>query len=201
MAKRSAVQSEKLTAANLDRVISLLGAEKPITKKAACELLGIAYNTTRLNSLLKDHTDKQNYFREQVEKKKGTPASESEIALIISGYLVDGKDLTSIARSLYRGVTFVRSILVKYNVPLRTSGSDSYINPALIPESCIRDEFEVGSVVYSARYESLAEIRGTYPGQPNSYRIWLLSEKWQQFAYQPPWELADMSHLAKYLQQ
>ena len=36
-------------------VIAKLEAEKPITKKAACELLGIAYNTTRLDNLIQEY--------------------------------------------------------------------------------------------------------------------------------------------------
>ena len=50
--KRSALEEEKMTDANILRVISLLEpkeeGKQPITKKAACEILGMAYNTTRL---------------------------------------------------------------------------------------------------------------------------------------------------------
>jgi hypothetical protein len=40
-------REEKLSEANINKVIELLAAEKPITKKEACEILHIAYNTTR----------------------------------------------------------------------------------------------------------------------------------------------------------
>ena len=42
---------ENLTDSNIKNVISLLEAEKPITKKEACDILNISYNTTRLNKL------------------------------------------------------------------------------------------------------------------------------------------------------
>ena len=39
---------EKLDSANIQRVIDLLEQDEPITKKEACEMLNIRYNTTRL---------------------------------------------------------------------------------------------------------------------------------------------------------
>ena len=52
-------QEEKLTPSNIDYVISLLEAEKPITKKDACAILCIAYNTTRLQQIIDKHKEKQ----------------------------------------------------------------------------------------------------------------------------------------------
>ena len=39
---------EKLDDINIKRVIDALESEIPITKKDACEILNISYNTTRL---------------------------------------------------------------------------------------------------------------------------------------------------------
>ena len=54
MAKRGVKKQdhERLDDATIGRVVSLLGAEKPITKKAACETLNISYNTARLKKII-----------------------------------------------------------------------------------------------------------------------------------------------------
>lgn len=45
-------EGEKLTPSNIEKVIGLLEIEKPISKKDACELLNISYNTTRLARII-----------------------------------------------------------------------------------------------------------------------------------------------------
>jgi hypothetical protein len=69
----------------------------------------------------------------------------------------------------------------------------SYFLPQLIPEEAIRTNFKVGEKVYSVRYDSLAVIKSEF--KPGVYLIYLLSEKQQQFAYQPAEELASLEHL------
>ena len=48
---------ENLTNDNISRVISFLRQDSPITKKEACELLNIRYNTTRLQNIIDDFED------------------------------------------------------------------------------------------------------------------------------------------------
>ena len=43
---------EKLTDSNIQHVIGLLNAKSPITKKEACSILNISYNTTRLGTII-----------------------------------------------------------------------------------------------------------------------------------------------------
>ena len=50
---------ENLTKSNIQRVIKLLESEKPITKKEACQMLRITYNTTRLARIIEDHKDQE----------------------------------------------------------------------------------------------------------------------------------------------
>ena len=45
---------EKLDETTLNKVVFLLEQPNPITKKEACEILNITYNTTRLNKILAD---------------------------------------------------------------------------------------------------------------------------------------------------
>ncbi|MCZ6169704.1 hypothetical protein, partial [Campylobacter ureolyticus] len=54
--------NERLDDASIERVIALLEPKdgtKPGTKKDACAILGIAYNTTRLTTLLEKYKEKK----------------------------------------------------------------------------------------------------------------------------------------------
>lgn len=186
--------SEKLDSANLDRVIGLLEAEKPITKKEACNILNIAYNTTRLGSLIEKHKERKQKEKERRQEKRGKPATPEEIKYVITGYL-EGSSIEHLANSIFRSPIFVRGILDKYSVPLR-SRSYNYFKPELIPEEASVISFKPGEVAYSARYDSVCRIDGEVPHKEEKvYRIWLISDKWSQFAYQPASELASLKHL------
>ena len=50
---------ENLTKSNIQRVIELLENEKPITKKEACQMLRITYNTTRLARIIEDYKEQE----------------------------------------------------------------------------------------------------------------------------------------------
>ena len=52
---------EKLDDANIERVIAALNDPSPITKKSACEMLNISYNTTRLNNIIAEHEETIKY--------------------------------------------------------------------------------------------------------------------------------------------
>lgn len=195
MARRAST-SEKLTDANLQRVISLLAGEKPITKKAACEILGITYNTTRLQTLIDEYKAKMESRRIQRDKKKGTSATKQEMQSIVVDYLKESRSITEIAEGLFRSANFVKNVLDRCGVPIRSSEHD-YHHPPLIPDSSICEDYMVGDVVYAVRYSSLATVRGEFvdgKGQ-KVYRIWLEDEQWQQFAYQPYWELMSLRHI------
>ena len=55
---------EKLTDTNIANVVSLLEQDNPITKKEACSILNIRYNTTRLAKIIEEWRDTQE-FRER----------------------------------------------------------------------------------------------------------------------------------------
>jgi hypothetical protein len=189
---------EKLDDAHMTHVIKMLepsDGTKPWTKKDACAYLCISYNTTRLASLIEKYKESKQKEATMRAEKRGKPATEGEMSYIVSSYL-EGGTIDSISSSLYRGSTFVRAVLDRLGVPIRQS-AHSYFNPNLLPESCIRDSFRVGQLVYSARYDSLAKIRSEF--KPGVYSIYLLGEKWKEFAYQPAYELASLEHLGKYM--
>lgn len=191
-------EDEKLDPANLDKVIALLEPEdgKPISKKDACAMLCIAYNTTRLASLIEKHKEKKAATQARRAALRGKPATEAEKQFIISEYL-EGETVSGLAERCYRSAAFVQQILEQHAVPLRAKAHD-YFKPELIPEDAMQQRFKVGEVVYSARYDSVAKIHHEL-FQKNQwvYRIWLQSEKWKQFAYQEAAELASLEHLRK----
>lgn len=192
---------EQMDDATLDRVIALLEPSdttvKPITKKEACSILRMTYNTTRLTKIIEEYKAKK--VREAAFRaaKRGKPATADEIRYTIEEYL-RGEPVDSIAKSQYRSASFVNRILEDNAVPVRARSHD-YFRPELIPEAAVRDQFGIGEIVYSARYDSTARIETEQVHHTGElvYRIWLLSEKWKQYALQPASELASLEHLIK----
>jgi hypothetical protein len=186
-----------LTEANILRVIDLLEPKegKPGTKKDACQILGIAYNTTRLTTIIDQYKAKKAKDAERRAALRGKPATQDEINFVIQEYM-EGATVDSISKSLYRSSGFVKQLLEKFDVPIRASSTD-YFRPELIPEGAMRDRFALGEIVYSARYDSCARIdkESHDPRYGWIYRIWLLSDKWLQSANQEACELASLAHL------
>ena len=197
MATRTTKENDLLTDANIERVIAGLVATPRMTKKDACAVIGIAYNTTRLDSLIEKYLDKKSRDASRRAALRGKPATSEEIAYAIQEYL-EGSTIDAISKSTFRGPTFIKAILEKYDVPVRNTSTD-YFRPGLIPDGAVRERHTIGEVVYSARYDSTARI-DTEQHDPRYgwiYRIWLLSDKWMQSAYQPAEELASLEHLRK----
>ena len=197
MATRRNTEDENVNEASLERVIALLEPTegKPITKKEACGILCIAYNTTRLGALIEKFKEKKAKDAARRAALRGKPATTDEIIFAISEYL-GGATIDSISKSTFRGPAFIHGILQNASVPVRASGNN-YFNPELIPESAVRSSYRIGEVVWSSRYDSLARVDlefKTKDGE-NGYRIWLMDERWLQCANQPASELASLEHL------
>lgn len=193
--RKTRAEIERLDDASMEKVIAALEQEKPITKKAACEMLAIAYNTTRLGTLIEKYKEAKARDAERRAKLRGKPATQEEITFIIQEYL-EGSTIDALTKSTFRPASFVKYVLEKYSVPIRATSHD-YFKPELIPDGAMRLRHNIGEIVYSARYDSTARIE-TETADPRYgfvYRIWLLSEKWLQYAYQPAEELASLEHL------
>lgn len=197
--KRSASEEELMTDANISRVIRLLEpteeGKKPVTKKDACQMLGMSYNTTRLGTIIEEYKQKQVRTAQRKSQLRGKPATQEEKVYIISEYL-NGETVDAISKMTYRSSRFIKDVLEGNSVPIRVPGS-SYFNPELIPDGAVRDRFRVGEVVYSSRYDSIARIDAEQKSEKYGfvYRIWLLSDRWLQSAYQEASELASLEHL------
>lgn len=197
--KRSELETELMTPANISRVIRLLEpqeeGQKPITKKDACQILGMAYNTTRLGTIIDEFKKSQARDAQRRAELRGKPASREDVVYIISEYLA-GETVDAISKMTYRSPTFIKNILEKYSVPIRVPGS-TYFKPELVPDGAQRDRFKVGEVVYSTKYDSTAiiEVEKLTDKYGYIYRIFLLSDKWLQSAWQEHYELASLEHL------
>lgn len=200
--RKTELEEERMTDANIAKVIKMLEepeeGTKPWTKKECCQFLGMAYNTTRLGSIIETYKERKAKDAERRAALRGKPASNEEVSFIIQEYL-EGATVDSISTTTYRSPAFIKKILEVNAVPIRVPGH-SYFDPQLIPEDAVRDSFAIGEVVYSSRYDSLALVDTeavSKDGASFVYRLWLLAEKWKQFCYQPAYELASLEHLRK----
>lgn len=181
----------------LEVVISMLNPKEegvsPWTKKECCNYLGIAYNTTRLGTLIDKYIAKKEADAARRAEKRGKPATPDEASFIISEYLA-GTPIAVISKNSYRGTTFIKAILDEYAIPERQK-APNYFKPNLIPEDAVRESFAIGETVYSARYDTLATIEKEYAQNDEFiYRIWLKGD-WLQYAYTPAHELASLEKL------
>lgn len=204
---------EKLTPENIERVIGLLEQAKPIKKTEACKILNISYNTTRLNRIIEEYKEEKAANARRRAANRGKAATPHEISSIIEWYL-EGDSLKDISDRLYRPSSFVRNIVESAGVPQRKSGQ-TYVDYEPLPEQCIADSFERGELVWSSKYQAVAEIDKEYSyldkdGMSKLYQIYVL-EKVEEpspyfpqvslggfYATQPAYELGKLTHLEKY---
>jgi len=144
---------ENLSDSNISKVIALLSAETPISKKVACDMLNIAYNTARLQRIIDDYEDKKEYKALRKKQNRGRGATDAEICEAVERYL-SGDSIAEIASGLFRSSGFVRSLIERVGVPKveRESGV------AVLPESCVAESFSPGEIVWSAVYQKPARI-------------------------------------------
>ena len=117
---------EKLDDANLKRVFDLLNDDNPITKKEACGMLNITYNTTRLNSIMKDFDETMQYREKRKSQNRGKKATDYEIKQAIEGFMLElvGQ------RALY---DFLVVCDDTNNTPTRIDRNELYVDIAVEP--------------------------------------------------------------------
>ena len=149
---------EKLDDTNIKRVITALEEESPISKKDACEMLNINYNTTRLSKIINNFKEEQEHRKARMAKNRGKPASSDELKEMIEMYL-DGQAVTDIAKYLFRSPAFIKGNLDKIGVPTRVAEGQEFI----VPDECVKYEFEVGEWVWFC--QNRPDIRGGHAGK------------------------------------
>lgn len=199
---------EDLSDSNIRKVISLLNADNPITKKEACEILKISYNTSRLSKIIEEYNSSQEFTRRMKQKKRGKPADKAEISNIVEEYL-QGASFGDIAKRNYRSLAFVKAIVERVGVPQRATGDDVY-KIEYLPEECTAEEFVEGEIAWSAKYHSSCTVRKRLEdwyiekyGCP-VYRVYINEDsdevftKGGFFAVAPAYDLGKLSHLEEY---
>ena len=189
--------SEDLSKANIVKVITLLEQEKPITKKSACEILRISYNTTRLAKLIKEFKEKETAARARRRKLRGTPLTDQELGMIAESYL-NGDSLSGISDFTYRPTSIIKKALKELGIPERDA-EHTYQNPPLLEEESVKEDYEINDLVYAARYSTPALIDKRIETEDGPiYAIYILGKE-QCCAYQPYWELSDLTKVQKQL--
>ena len=131
---------------------------KAITKKEACDILNIAYNTTRLNKIIEEYHDKKEYTAARKKKLRGRPASSAEIAEACESYL-QGGTISEISKSLFRSPAFVRSLLETVGVPQRPASKEEKLGSHYYPDELMADEYTSGEIAWSATYHAAVEVK------------------------------------------
>jgi len=152
---------ENLSPSNIEKVITLLNPQdgaRPITKKEACAILNISYNTARLSSIIDEYLGHKEYVQLRKSQNRGKPATDMEISEVIRDYL-SGDSIAAIAKSLYRSSGFVKSIVERVGIPSRGVSKEERLSVSYLPEECVAEEFAPGEIVWSARHHAPAEIR------------------------------------------
>ena len=221
---------EKLTQQNIQHVISLLNPTssqtKPITKREACSILNISYNTTRLDKIIQDYHEQKEYRSRRVSQNRGRPARPDEIQDIVKEYL-SGENVSNIAKGLYRSPAFVKSLLEKIGVPQRPTKVEGRKQEYYLPEQCVADDFEKGEIVWSATHHAPAVIDkkltkehqdsraglqtvdyvskygsdcySIYVRQkPNTEDMWEMPETGGFYAFSLGYDLGKLKHLEEY---
>ena len=172
---------ENLTQANITKVIELLNptdGSKPITKKEACSILNISYNTTRLNKIIEDHLETVAYRERRKAQNKGKGATEMEIKQVVNFYL-DGANVSDIAKGLYRSPAFVKGIIDRIGVPQKLSMTDyEGRRNAMLPEQCVSEEFKPEEKVWAIRQNYPAIVNKEIQPEladERGYRVYLVN--------------------------
>jgi hypothetical protein len=139
-------KQERLEEDNLNRVQEALASSTPITKKEACEMLNISYNTTRLSRIMEDHNETLRYRATRKSQLKGTKATDLEIKQTIEWYL-DERPISDIAKAMYRSSTFVKNIINRVGVPEKRPKTEQR-GSGYLPEECVSNTFEPGEKVW-----------------------------------------------------
>lgn len=145
---------QEFSEAKIRQVKWMLKAGK--TKKACCEHLGIAYNTTRLTRIIKEFDEEQLRTSELKEKRKKQELTDSIKKSIIDDY-VSGDSQSAIADRYYITAYRVKKVLVEGNVPIRARGK----NKAANVEHVVQDldaKFVIGEKVFVPHRNFYGEI-------------------------------------------
>jgi hypothetical protein len=189
---------ERLDDATIARVVLLLEQDKPITKKAACEILNISYNTTRLNKIIEEYRANVEFTKKRRAIMRGKPFSDLELKDMVVKYL-SGESISKLAESMYRSTDVVKKKIKELHLPERSKTS-TYFNPDMMPDEMVSEVFNIGEMVWSARYNCVAEVKKQDWDERRQcyvYTIWIYG-KHNEFGVQPAEELGKLEVLKQF---
>ena len=209
-------KQERLEEDNLNRVQEALASSTPITKKEACEMLNISYNTTRLSRIMEDHSETLRYRATRKSQLKGTKATDLEIKQTIEWYL-DERPISDIAKAMYRSSTFVKNIINRVGVPEKRPKTEQQ-GSGYLPEECVSDTFEPGEKVWYTRKDLPARVIKEFRNDTNyenkygskCYQIYVIEltdfespyfgfiKEGGYYATALAYDLGSLKHLEKY---
>lgn len=151
------------------------------TKKVQCEILGIAYNTKRLDTLLEEHVEKKEHRKRMRANMRKQPVTNKEIADWVLEYL-QGESLVDISERSYRSQSVVKDRLAKIGVwGLMSHDVVSPLTPPLVNDELMSDSFEVGEIVFVPGYKGVGLVKHCYgsnnPEGVNQYRVHLAGDR------------------------
>jgi transposase len=151
-------KQQEISETKIRQAIWMIKAKK--TKKSICEHIGIAYNTKRLDTIIKDFHEKQ---EREAQLKKAARAKKftSEEKKAIAADYQNGDSQSAIAKRYYISPQRVKNILIEMNVPIRGRGK----NAAAKVDHVIQDlevRFAKGDKVFLAEENCFAEVREAY---------------------------------------
>ena len=187
-------EGEDFSDATLEKVISALNSDTPITKKAACDMLNIAYNTKRLGTIIENHIERKEYAKQRRKVMRTKAITDDEKVEIATDYLA-GASLSEISDNIFRSIAVVKRVLHSLNLPLRDA-SNNYFNPVFLEETS--EEYKKDDLVYSARYNTPAYIVKELQdyGDYKAYQIYLLGDN-ERYAVQASYDLGDLRKIQK----
>lgn len=198
-------EHERLEDSNIANVISLLNATPPITKKEACEILNISYNTTRLKAILDEYEEKKARRKKNFERVKGTSLTDTDISTIVQSFL-QGHPISDISEFTFRSPSTVKTVLENIGVPERPRGDDYHKNSFLPDECVLKEPPKKGDFLWSAKYHSACEVMNVVSNSDGSisYSVYIFepTENGRRggfYAYQKQEELGSLKHLEKYV--
>lgn len=148
----------EITEAKIRQAIWMLKANK--TKKSICEHLGIAYNTKRLDNIIKEFHEKLEREAELKKKARNKIFTKTEKQGIADAYL-GGESQSALAQQFHISPQRIKKILMDMNVPIRARGK----NKAAKVDHVVQDlevKFTKGDKVFLAAENAFAEVREVY---------------------------------------
>lgn len=162
------------------------------TKKKSCDILGVSNNKT-MERLILEFQERKDLDRKMRTKMRKQAITKVEVANWVTDYL-QGSSFSELSDRYYRSSATIRSKIEQAGALLRTVEKIDPLHPPMLPDACIAESFEVGEIVWSAKYGCAVEVMGMYKG---AYRIRVANTARQEQAYQAFYELGSLKHLTE----